>query len=392
VTAVALSPDLNRRYPALDDLEKRALRRIPRIARDYLQSGVGSEVTLRRNREDLDAVDIVPRFGLDIQSGSIETTLFGKSYSAPIGIAPMGLSNLIWPEADRILASVAQEFRLPYVLSAVGTTSIEDMAKIAPDVFWFQLYGFADNDHAISYDLLNRAKEAGAHVLVVTIDIPVRARRLRDIRNGMTLPFHLTPQILLDAALHPSWALANLRHGRPNFASLVKYADGNDPFAATAIQKNKRGGFVWKDVARFRDLWPGALVVKGILDPRDAEIAISLGVDGIQVSNHGGRQFDAAPSAIAVLPAIRSAVGSHATVLFDSGVQSGLDVVRALTKGANFAFSGRTFLSSVAALETEGARHATRLFAEEIHIALGQMGANSVEDARNHSSVPQKIG
>lgn len=392
MTAAALAPRLNRRFPALGDLEKRALRRIPRIASDYLQSGIGSEVTLRRNRSDLDGVEIVPRFGLDVQSVSTEVTLFGRSYAAPVGIAPMGLSNLIWPQADRILARTAQAARIPYVLSAVGTTSIEDMARIAPDVFWFQLYGFADDDHAISRDLLERAKVAGAHALVVTIDIPVRARRLRDIRNGMTLPFFLTPQILLDAALHPSWALANLRHGRPYFASLVKYADGNDPFAATAIQKNKRSGFVWKDIARFRDLWPGALVVKGILDPRDAEMAVSLGVDGIQVSNHGGRQFDASPSAIAALPHIRSAVGNRAKVLFDSGVQSGLDVVRAVTKGADFAFSGRMFLSSVAALGPAGAHHATALFAEEIRIALGQMGANSVEDARNHCSLSQKNG
>jgi L-lactate dehydrogenase (cytochrome) len=266
------------------------------------------------------------------------------------------------------------------------------MAQIAPDVFWFQLYGFADDNHAISCDLLERAKVAGAHVLVITIDIPIRARRLRDIRNGMTLPFQLTPGIVLDAALHPAWALANLRHGRPYFASLLKYADRNDPFAASAIQKNKRGGFVWEDVARFRDLWPGALVVKGILDPGDAEKAVSLGVDGIQVSNHGGRQFDASPSAIAALPHIRSVVGNRAKVLFDSGVQSGLDVVRAMTKGADFAFSGRSFLASVAALGSEGARHASALFVEEIRIALGQMGATDVDHARKHQSFPSNIG
>lgn len=387
-----LCPRLNRRFPALDDLEKHALRRIPRIARDYLQSGIGAEVSLRRNRSDLDGVEIVPRFGLDVQSVSTEVTLFGKSYSAPVGIAPMGLSNLIWPEADRILARTAQAAGIPYVLSAVGTTSIEDMAQIAPDVFWFQLYGFADDNHAISCDLIERAKVAGAHVLVVTIDIPIRARRLRDIRNGMTLPFHLTPAIVLDAARHPAWALANLRHGRPYFASLLKYADRNDPFAASAIQKNKRGGFVWSDVARFRDLWPGALVVKGILDPRDAEKAVSLGVDGIQVSNHGGRQFDASPSAIAALPPIRAAVGNRAKVLFDSGVQSGLDVVRALTQGADFAFSGRSFLAAVAALGLDGAHHATALFTEEIRIALGQMGAPNVDDAQKHGSFLSNIG
>jgi L-lactate dehydrogenase (cytochrome) len=204
----------------------------------------------------------------------------------------------------------------------------------------------------------------------------------------MTLPFHLTPRLLADAAAHPWWALANLRHGRPYFASLVKYADAGDRFAASAIQRNKRGGFVWADIARFRDLWPRALVVKGILDPADALQAVALGVDGIQVSNHGGRQFDASPSAIAALPAIRSVVGDKARLLFDSGIRSGLDVVRALTQGAEFTFAGRPFLAAVAALGATGADHAAALFDAEIRIALGQMGAVNVAEARAHAIGP----
>lgn len=370
----ALSERLNRRFPSLAELEAPARRRLPAIAFDYLEGGIGDEGAVRRNREALDRVELVPRYGVDVGAIDPSVRLFGRSYPLPFGIAPMGLANMVWPQADRMLTTAAQAAGIPYVLSTVGTTSIEAAARLAPDVLWFQLYGIDVDDHAVSRDLIRRARDAGAHVLVVTLDIPVRARRRRDIRNGMTLPFRVTPGMIADALRHPRWSAGVLRYGRPYFASLVDYAEAGDPVAATALHRNRQGAFRWRDIARFRDLWPGPLVVKGILCPEDAEQAVAVGVDGIQVSNHGGRQFDAAPAAIHVLPAIRAAVGERAAVLFDSGIRSGLDVVRALALGADFAFVGRPFLRAVAALGPAGPAHVVAVLEDEIRTALGQMG------------------
>lgn len=373
---------LEHRFPSLDDVLPLARRRLPALAWDYLEGGIDREVVLHRNRSALDQVEVIPRYGRDVTSIDLGTRLFGKNYPVPFGVAPMGLANMVWPGVDRILAGAARDSNIPYVLSTVGTSAIERVAEWAGDMFWFQLYGIDVDDHAISRDLIRRAGDAGARALVVTLDIPVRARRRKDLRNGLTMPFRISAGMAVDAVLHPRWTLGQIRQGRACFSSLTDYAQAGDPVAATALHRNRQGAFRWADIARFRDLWSGPLVVKGILSPEDAEQAVAVGVDAIQVSNHGGRQFDAAPAAINAVPVVRAAVGDRAAILFDSGIRSGLDIVRAMVSGADFVFVGRPFLRAAAALGAAGPAHVIRVLTAEMSAALGQIGIPSAADLR----------
>jgi L-lactate dehydrogenase (cytochrome) len=281
------------------------------------------------------------------------------------------------------LARAAQRVRIPYVLSTVGGATIEQIAAIAPDVFWFQLYRFARNDHAIGLDLVRRAETAGCQALVLTLDVPVRTTRPREVASGITTPFRPDLAMALSMALSPRWLRALWKHGNPRFSNLLPYlgADASLAAAALFVRNRMRGAFTWDEVARYRDRWKRPLVVKGILHPQDAEKAVALGVDGLVVSNHGGRQIDALPPAIDALPAVAAQVGTRATVLWDSGVRSGVDVARALALGASAALAGKAFLWGLAALGEAGPGHVIDLLTEELKAALGQAGAG-VADAR----------
>lgn len=378
---------LRRRYPAITDLFAKAKRRTPRFAYDFVAGGVNDDRCLARNRTALDAVIIPPRYGRDVSHVDLSVDLFGTRYALPTGVSPMGLAGLLWPGVDESIAAAAQAARIPYVLSTVGNTTIERIGRIAPDVFWYQLYNIPGDDHRVAKDLIARADAAGAKVLVLTLDVPVRSKRNADVRNGLSVPFSLRPRTIFDAALAPWWTLAMLRHGQPRFLNFESYVGANAPTSQIAgyVYRNMAGPMTWKTVAMIRDLWPRALVVKGILSVEDAQQVQALGCDGVMVSNHGGRQFDASPAAIDALPAIVAAVGHKMTVLMDSGVVSGLDVRRALWRGALAAFAGRAFLMGCGALGPEGPSHVIRLFEEEIRLALAQSGAVSAGDARAES-------
>jgi L-lactate dehydrogenase (cytochrome) len=310
--------------------------------------------------------------------------LFGRDYRAPFGVAPMGLAGLLWPGVDDALARAAQRARIPYVLSTVANTTIERVGALAPDVFWYQLYGVPENDHAVSFDLVARAERAGAHALVVTLDVPVRSKRTRDVRNGLVVPFRPTLRTALDVARAPQWGLAMLRHGQPRFENFLAYAGRQASTAdlASYVFQKMTGPMTWETVARLREAWPRAFLVKGLLHPDDAEKAVSLGVDGIVVSNHGGRQFDAAPASIDALAEIAARVGTRTSLIVDGGMMNGLDLLRALRHGAQAAFAGRAFLFGYGALGEEGGDHVARLFEEELRLALAQSGAASVAEAR----------
>lgn len=375
---------LRRRFPTYNDLERRARRRIARFAYDFVAGGVGDGApNVAHNRAAMDAVRIVPRYAVDVSRVSIATRLFGRDYALPVGVAPMGNVGMIWPRADAILAAAAQAARIPYVSSTVANVGMEELARIAPDVFWFQLYGLPADNHAISVDLIRRAEAVGAHALVLTLDVPMRQKRVHDVRNGLSVPFRYRPRTVLDIALAPFWAMEMLRRGQPRFENMRKYVGESASNAELAgfVQRNMTTGVTWDDIARFRDLWPHALVLKGLQHPEDAERAASLGVDGIWVSNHGGRQFDAAPASIDTVPAIVAALGGRAKVLYDGSIRSGLDVFRALAVGADFTFAGRAFLFPVAALGEAGGDHATAAFAEEVRTTFAQAGVRSVEEA-----------
>ena len=356
---------------------------MPRFAFDFVDGAANDETCRRRNAESFAAVEILPRYCVETKGVSTEVELFGRRYAAPFGISPMGSGSLMWPKAEQMLAREAQRRNIPYILATPASASIEEIAAIAPDVFWFQLYRFAGNDHFITYDLVRRAEAAGAQVLVPTIDSAGKSKRPRDIRWGVKVPFRLKPATLMQIAAAPLWALGFLKHGQPRTENLARYIEGYATRDNTGelMRVNSTGSHTFEELARLRDRWKKPFVVKGVMHPADAEKLVALGADGLIVSNHGGRHFDGAPASIDILPAIVSAVGSRATVMLDSGVRSGLDMVRALALGAKCTFAGRPYLYAVGALGEDGPRHVIDMFFDELKTEFQHVGIRSVAEA-----------
>jgi (S)-mandelate dehydrogenase len=375
---------LRRRFPTVEDLRKASERRIPSLGYETVAGGAGQNLGVKRNADALDAIEMVPRTGADKGPVATGVTLFGRHYAAPIGIAPMGLQSVFWPGAERHLARAAQRARIPYTAGTVSGITLEEAAQLAPDVCWFQLYRLARDDHKAGFDLLRRAQEAGVHVLVMTVDTPGRAKRPGELRNGLTLPFRPALRTIMQAAVSPGWMRALLSNGQPSFPCLAPYCGSNPSKADIAwfAQREVGGAFTFEELKRYRDVWKGPMVIKGVMHPADAETAIAIGLDGVQVSNHGGRQLEAAPAAVDVLPGIARAVASKATVLFDSGVRSGLDAVRAVALGAQAALAGRAFLYGVGAAGAAGADYVAEMLVEEISVAMRQLGAPDVAALR----------
>ena len=362
-------------------------RHIPHFAFEYCDGGAGADKGIARNWAALDAVELVPRYGvMPIAAASrgraVRPPLCGADRDRADGRAGAGVAGRR-PLSWRRPRSSA---RVPYVLGTVGGLTIEDAARLAPDVLWFQLYRMARNDHALGFDLVRRAEAAGVHVLVMTVDVPVRTTRPREVVVGLGGgKFSPDLRMILDMLRSPGWLSALARDGHPRFANLKPYAGENAGInEVIAFARNEIGGaFTWDEIARFRERWKRPLVLKGIMHPADAERAVALGIDGIWVSNHGGRQIEALPAAIDVLPAIAAQVGGRATILLDSGVRSGTDVVRALALGAQAAFAGKAFLWGLGALGADGPGHVIDLLSDETRAALGQIGAHSLAEARS---------
>ncbi len=365
---------LDRRFACLADLEVAAKRRMPKFAFDYLQGGIGNEAALARNRAALDAICLRARHLVDGFEPLLETKLLGQTYAAPFGIAPLGLSGLIWPDAATLLARTAAKNNLPFVLSTVATTSLESIAKTAPENAWFQLY--IPNDESINASLIERAKSAGYKVLVVTVDVPALGRRPRDIRNGLAVPPKISLSTVFQSAMAPVWSLQTLAHGLPDFENLKQYVPANSDMRASAgyISALARGHVSPDRLRLVRDMWPGKLIVKGVLSPQDAKTAKDIGCDAIIVSNHGGRQLDAAPATISVLADIRKTVGKKFPLIADSGITSGLDIARMLASGADFVLLGRGFAYGVAANGQRGADHTAHILTAELKNTLSQLG------------------
>lgn len=367
------------RYPSISDLQRKAKKRIPHVAWEYLDLGTGDEKAIDRNLERMAAALLVPRFMKGELNPDLSTTLFGQTYHAPFGAAPVGLSGLMWPKAETILAGTAARYRIPYCLSTVATQTPETVGAVAGDMGWFQLY--PPRDRAIRTDLLNRVKASGFRALVVTADVPLPSRRERALRAGLRMPPRITPGFVWDALIHPSWTFHTMRAGLPRLRSMEKYAPATDLGSVAAFVGRSIGGTLsWDYLKEVRDEWPGPLILKGIVHPEDAEKAVAVGVDGIQVSNHGARQFDAAPAAIDSLPVVARAVKGKTAILFDSGVRSGLDIIRALSLGAEFVFLGRAFIYGVSALGRYGGDHVVEILMAEMRADMSQLGYATIKE------------
>jgi len=361
------------------DLRVRAKRRLPKVLFDWIDGGAGDEAGVRASIDAFAAHRFAPRYLVDVSRRDLSKDLFGRTWGLPFGVAPTGFAGLFWTDGDLLLAQAARAANVPFILSGTSVATIEEAAARGVDNLWFQLY--AARDPSITRDLLSRAQAVGITTLVLTVDLPVPAKRERDIRNGFGAPLTIDARKLLDAALHPAWTLQWLqRGGMPMMGSWARYAPKGATPQAVAMFMNAQlyATQTWTDLERYRQQWPGRLVIKGLQHPDDAARAVDAGCDGIIVSNHGGRQFDRAPTPLESLPAIRAAVDGRIPVMLDGGVRRGADIAIALCLGADFVFTGRATLWGLAAGGLPGASYALKILKDELDVTLGQIGRTTI--------------
>lgn len=369
---------LDARFPALSDLKTRARRRIPHFVWEYLDSATGTEAVTARNRTALDRVVFRPAALRGEIKPELGTTFLGRDYPVPFGIAPVGMSGLIWPEAELMLARHAGQVGIPYTLSTVATRTPEDLKGAQGDQGWFQMY--PPRDPGIRDDMLARARGAGFHTLVLTVDVPAASRRERQTRGGLVQPPRLTPRLALQVAQCPAWAMGIQASGMPRMRLMDSYADqeklGRLPSTAH-VGYLLRAAPDWDYVAALREAWDGPFILKGVMEPDVAERAGNEGVDAIWVSNHAGRQFDGAPASLDALGDIR--VASDLPLIFDSGIEGGLDILRALAVGADFVMMGRPWHYALGALGREGPAHLQHILEQDMISNMAQIAVADLE-------------
>jgi L-lactate dehydrogenase (cytochrome) len=375
---------INPKYPSIDDLRAKAQKKIPKFAFEYLDGGCNEDVNLLRNTSELREVQLKPNYLRNHVRSSTKTKLFGIEYDAPFGISPIGLQGLIWPNSPEILAKSAFNHNIPFILSTVTTTSIERASDLTEGKSWFQLYH--PTEDRLRDDIIRRAAAAHCPVLVILCDVPSFGFRPRDIRNGLAMPPKMNLNNILQAFGRPHWSLQTLKHGIPGFANLLPYMPkGLDLKQLGKFMNDTFSGRLNEEkIKPIRDMWKGKLVLKGVASHYDAEQAIRLGIDGIIVSNHGGRQLDAGESSIKPLKTIAEKYGDQIEVMMDSGIRSGSDVARALASGAKFTFMGRSFMYGVSALGHKGGDHTISLLKTELQQVMEQICCERVEDFPNH--------
>jgi L-lactate dehydrogenase (cytochrome) len=374
----------NTNYPSIEDLRSKAKKRIPKFAFEYLDGGCNEDVNLHKNTKEIRDIELLPYY-LSRHTGSeVKTELFGHTYDAPFGIAPVGLQGLMWPNAPEILAKAAFEHNIPFVLSTVTTSSIEKIAEITEGKAWFQLYHPAED--SLRDDIIKRAEAAECPVLVILCDVPTFGFRPRDIRNGLAMPPKMSCRNILQVLGKPQWALNTLKYGQPNFETLKPYMPKNLDLKQLGkfMDQTFSGRLNEEKIKPIRDMWKGKLVLKGVSNEADVEKAIKLGLDGVIVSNHGGRQLDAGESSIKPLTRIAEKYGKDIKVMMDSGLRSGPDIARTLASGAAFTFLGRSFMYGVSALGKKGGDHTISLLKTELQQVMEQICCEKVEDLKNH--------
>ncbi len=347
------------------DARRLARRRLPWMVFDYIDGAAGSETGAVRNRAALDAATLRPRILRNVADRSLATTLFGVPAERPFGIAPMGMCNLSGQGADLMLARLAARYQVPHGVSTVASTPLEKIIDVAQGHAWFQIYFSGDGTG--TFKLVDRARDAGYQTLIVTVDVPEVGRRPRELRHGFKMPFRIGPRQFIDFALHPQWSLSALFGGKPQMANF-------DMPGYEFDRTESRARADWDTLARMRDMWPGKLVVKGVLDVEDAQMLKAKGVDAIQVSSHGARQLESAPAPFEVLPKIRQAVGQDFPLFFDSGLRSGEDALKTLASGADFVFFGRILQFAIAAGGEAGLNRLWEVLSDEMSIAMAQTG------------------
>ena len=374
----------NPNYPSVEDLRKKAKKRIPGFAFDYLSGGANEEINLRKNTSEIRDIELVPQYLTPHSGSDMKTELFGHTYDAPFGIAPVGLQGLIWPGSPEILARAAFDYNIPFVLSTVSTASIEKISEITEGRAWFQLYHPAED--SLRDKVINRAAAAEYPVLVILSDVPTFGYRSKEIKNGLAMPPRMTLRNVFQIIGRPSWALHTLIHGQPAFEVMKPYTPKgmNMHHLGLFMDKTFNGRLNEEKIKPIRDMWKGKLVLKGVASEEDTEKAIRLGLDGIIVSNHGGRQLDAGPSTIKVLRNIAPRYGDQIKVMMDSGIRSGPDIARTLASGAQFTFMGRTFMYGVAALGKEGGNHTISIVKRQLQQVMEQLCCERVEDLPRH--------
>ncbi len=370
----------------LDDVRKLAKRRLPRIAYDFIEGGVDDEHALERNRQAFLRYALVPRYLVDVSKRDQTTTLFGRRYASPFGISPAGVLDLFRPGTDETLAKAAAATNIPFVCSTATKPSIERLAEIAPNNVWMQIGG--SRDQTITTDMVRRARDLGLETLVLTVDVRVMPKRERNLRNGFARPFKLRWDVMLEALTHPGWIISYLRsEGLPTMGNWVPYAGAGadaDGVATFYSTQTPTADQTWRILESIRELFPGNLVVKGIMHPDDAIRATNIGVNGLIISNHGGRQLDRAPSPLEVFPTIQAAVGDRSTLMIESGVRRGSDIVIALCLGAKFTFFGRPTAYGAAAAGRAGVDKVIEIVRREIDAVMAQIGSPDIASLGPH--------
>ncbi len=379
-----MTQDFNPAFPSVDDLRDKARRRIPRFAFEYLDGGCNENINLHRNTADLREVQLLPHYLRDFNGASMKTELFGVEYAAPVGISPIGLQGLIWPNATEILAKAAVKHNIPFCLSTVATSDIETVGKITDGKAWFQLYHPTDNE--LTDDLLKRAHNAGVPVLVILCDVPTFGFRPNDIRNGLAMPPKMSVRNFLQIFGKPNWALRTLLNGQPEFANLKPYMPPGLDIQQLGkfMDQTFSGRLNAAKIERIRERWKGKIVLKGVANEADAAEAIRLGLDGIIVSNHGGRQLDAGEASIHPLTRIAKKYGDQIVVMQDSGLRTGPDIARSIASGARFTWMGRSFMYGTAALGDQGGNHTIEMLKRQLQQVMEQLCCERVADLPTH--------
>lgn len=373
-----MKTEINHKYPSVEDLRKRAKLKIPKFAFEYLDGGCNNDVNLKKNTDRIRDIELKPKYLVDYRKPSLKTRLFGHTYDAPFGISPVGLQGLMWPKSPEILAKAAFDHNIPFILSTVTTTSIEKIADLTEGKAWFQLYH--PTEDKVTIDILRRANEAQCPVLIILADVPSFGYRPRDIRNGLSMPPKMTLYNIINAVKRPNWLLQTIINGQPSFETLKPYMPKNLNLNQLAkfMDRTFSGRLNDDKIKRIRDMWKGKLVLKGAESLHDVEKACKLGLDGVIISNHGGRQVDVGQATIDSLKTILPVYKNKITLMMDSGIRGGADVARVMATGADFSFMGRTFMYGVSALGKNGGNHTISMLKKQLTQVMEQLSCGEI--------------